>query len=86
MTRDAAWWGQKMENCTRTRPPCSFVDGARSVPRENTTHVGHCDTALMATGSNLTIVTWHDTRAWVAIQLAKIWLEFWLEKRLEISF
>ena len=25
-------------------------------------------------------------RNWVAIQLAKIWLEFWLEKRLEIPF
>ena len=23
---------------------------------------------------------------WVAIQLAKIWLEFWLQKRLEIPF
>ena len=23
---------------------------------------------------------------WVAIQLAKIWLDFWLEKRLEIPF
>ena len=27
-----------------------------------------------------------DCRYWVAIQLAKIWLEFWLEKRLEIPF
>ena len=24
--------------------------------------------------------------SWVAIQLAKIWLEFWLEKRLDIPF
>jgi len=27
-----------------------------------------------------------NKKCWVAIQLAKIWLEFWLEKRLEIPF
>ena len=42
------------------------------------------NTNAIANGWEMTRVRSHDS--WVAIQLAKLWFDFWLEKRLEIPF